>query len=110
MLWCNVTISIIFLIVCIATSRGEVTRNQKPNFWVNIWTTGYCKYKASSTLDDHSSLPNNVLVNQCDMLRFILWGLIGYPSFVYPTPCKQMNYWVDLLLLYLVLGLILYLN
>jgi hypothetical protein len=32
------------------------------------------------------------------------------PSFIYPTPCKQMNYWVVLLLLYLVLGLILYLN
>jgi hypothetical protein len=32
------------------------------------------------------------------------------PSFVYPTPCKQMNYWVVLLLLYLVLGLILYMN
>jgi hypothetical protein len=32
------------------------------------------------------------------------------PSFDYPTPCKQMNYWVDWLLLYLVLGLMLYLN
>jgi hypothetical protein len=29
-------------------------------------------------------------------------------SFVYPTPCKQMNYWVVLLLLYLVLGLMVY--
>jgi hypothetical protein len=42
------------------------------------------------------------------MLRLILWDLIGYPSFAYPTPCKQMNYWVDLLLLYLVLGLMIY--
>jgi hypothetical protein len=32
------------------------------------------------------------------------------PSFVYPTPCKQMNYWVVLLLLYVVLGLMLYMN
>jgi hypothetical protein len=32
------------------------------------------------------------------------------PSFVYPTPCIQMNYWVVSLLLYLVEGLILYLN
>jgi hypothetical protein len=31
MLWCNVTISIICLIVCIATSRSEVTRNPKTN-------------------------------------------------------------------------------
>jgi hypothetical protein len=29
------------------------------------------------------------------------------PSFVYPTPWIQMNYWVVLLLLYLVLGLML---
>jgi hypothetical protein len=42
------------------------------------------------------------------MLRLILWDLISYPSFVYLTPCKQMNYWVDLLLLYLVVGLMLY--
>jgi hypothetical protein len=32
------------------------------------------------------------------------------PIFVYPTPCKQLNYWVVLLLLYLVLGLTLYMN
>jgi hypothetical protein len=42
------------------------------------------------------------------MHRLISWDLIGYPSFVYPTPYKQMNYWVDMLLLYLVLGLMLY--
>jgi hypothetical protein len=44
------------------------------------------------------------------MLRLILWDPIGFPSIVYPTPCKQENYWVDLLLLYLVLGLMLHLN
>jgi hypothetical protein len=32
------------------------------------------------------------------------------PSFVYPTPCRQMNYWVVLLLLYLILGVMLYIN
>jgi hypothetical protein len=79
-----------------------VTSNQKPNFWVNIWTICYHKYKASCVLD-HSSLPNNVPVNHCDMLRLIFRDLIGFPSIVYPTPCKQMNYWVDMLLLYLVL-------
>jgi hypothetical protein len=36
------------------------------------------------------------------MLRLTWWDLIGYPSSVYPTPYKQMNYWVVLLLLYLV--------
>jgi hypothetical protein len=32
------------------------------------------------------------------------------PSFVHPTLCIQMNFWVVLLLLYLVLGAILYVN
>jgi uncharacterized membrane protein HdeD (DUF308 family) len=31
-------------------------------------------------------------------------------SFVYPTPWKQMNYWLVLLLLYLVFGLMLNIN
>jgi hypothetical protein len=31
-------------------------------------------------------------------------------SLVYPVPCIQMNYWVVLLLLYLVLGLMLHIN
>jgi hypothetical protein len=43
--------------------------------------------------------------NHCDMLRLIWWDPIGFPSFVYPTPWRQMNCWVDLLLLYLVLGI-----
>jgi hypothetical protein len=49
-------------------------------------------------------------VNHYDLLRLICWDLIGFPSFSYPIPCKQLNYWVDLLLLYLVLGLMLRLN
>jgi hypothetical protein len=32
------------------------------------------------------------------------------PNFVYSIPCKQMKYWVVLLLLYLVLGLMIYMN
>jgi hypothetical protein len=32
------------------------------------------------------------------------------PSFVYPTPCIQMNYCVVLLLFYLIEGLILYMK
>jgi hypothetical protein len=73
MLWCNVTISIICLIVYIATSRGEVTRNQKPNFWVSILTTDYRKYKASCALD-HFFLPSHVLINHNDLHRLILMG------------------------------------
>jgi hypothetical protein len=65
-------------------------RTWRPN-WISIWS---CTKKASCALD-HSSLPNNVPVNHCDMLGLIWWDLIGYPSFVYPTHCKQMNYWVD---------------
>jgi hypothetical protein len=44
------------------------------------------------------------------MFRLIWWDLIGIPSIDYPTACKHMNYWVDLLLLYLVLGLMLQMN
>jgi hypothetical protein len=86
--------------VCIATSSSEITWHRRPTWW-SIWKL---KSWASCALD-HSSLPNNVLVNQCDMLRLIWLDPIGYPSFVYPTPCRQMNNWVALLLLYLVLGL-----
>jgi hypothetical protein len=32
------------------------------------------------------------------------------PNFVYSIPCKQMKYWVVLLLLYLVLELMIYIN
>jgi hypothetical protein len=33
-----------------------------------------------------------------------------FTCFVYPTPCRQMDYWEDILLLYLVLGSMLHLN
>jgi hypothetical protein len=49
--------------------------------------------KASCALD-HSSLPNNVPINHCDMLRLTWWDLIGYPSLVYFTPCLPLNFWV----------------
>jgi hypothetical protein len=63
--------------------------------------------KASCALD-HFYLPNNVPINHCDMLRLIWWDLIGLPRLVYPTPCLPLNFWVVLLLLYLVLELILH--
>jgi hypothetical protein len=84
------------MFVCIATSSSEVTSHLKTKL-----VHGNLESKASCALD-HSSLPNNVLVNHWDMLRLTLWDLIGFPSIVYPPTCKQMNYWVDLLLLYLV--------
>ena len=71
------------------------------------WSTRNLKSQASCA-HDHFSLPNNVPVNQCDMLRLIWWDLIGFPRLVYPTPCLPLNFWVVLLLLYLVLGLILH--
>jgi hypothetical protein len=37
MLWCNIIISIICLIVCITTSRDEMTSNVKPNSCGSIW-------------------------------------------------------------------------
>jgi hypothetical protein len=73
------------LFVCITTSSSEVTSHLKTKVGE---VPGNLKSKASCALD-HSSLPNNVLINQCDMLRLILWDLIGFPSLVYPTPCRQ---------------------
>jgi hypothetical protein len=32
------------------------------------------------------------------------------PSFVYPTPCIQIDYWVVLILLHMILGSMLYMN
>jgi hypothetical protein len=75
--------------------------------WRPIWSTWDLMSKASCALS-HFSLPINVPVNLCDILKLIWWDLIGFLRIVYPTPYKQMNYWVDLLLLYLVLGLMLY--
>jgi hypothetical protein len=49
------------------------------------------KSKASCALY-HFSLPNNIHVNHCDMLRLTLWYIMGFPSFIDPIPCKQKNY------------------
>jgi hypothetical protein len=37
-----------------------------------------------------------------------MMDLIGFPRLVYLTPCLPLNFWVVMLLLYLVLGLIHY--
>jgi hypothetical protein len=73
--------------------------------WIPNWRSTWNLESKSSCALDHSSLPNNVTVNHCDMLRLIWWDLIGFPSIVYPTPCLPLNFWVVLLLLYQVLGL-----
>jgi hypothetical protein len=97
-----VYVLLVYLYVLLPVAvRSRVTRRP---IW---WSTWNLKSKASCALDN-SSLPNNVHVNHCDMLRLIWWDLIGFPSIVCPTPCKQMNYWVVLQLLYLALGLITY--
>jgi hypothetical protein len=53
------------MFVCIATNSSEVTSHLKTKL-----VPGDLKSKASYTLD-HSSLPNNVPINHCDMLRLI---------------------------------------
>jgi hypothetical protein len=89
-----------------STSSSEVTSQQK---------TKLVKYLGISSLRQVVLLITLLYlimfsVNHCDMLKLIRWDLIGFPSFVFPSPCRQKNYWVDLLLLYLVLGLLLHLN
>jgi hypothetical protein len=53
------------MFVCIAISSSEVTSHLKTNL-----VPGDLKSKASCALD-HSSLPNNVPANHCDMLKLI---------------------------------------
>jgi hypothetical protein len=59
------------LFIYIATSSSEVTSHLKTKL-----VPGDLESKASCALD-HFSLPNNVPVNQCDMLRLIyeLYGV-----------------------------------
>jgi hypothetical protein len=97
--WCYVNFAYT-MFVCIATSSSEVTSHLKSKL-----VPGNLKSHASCALD-HFSLPNNIPINHCDMLRLIWWDLIGFPRLVYLTPCLPLNFWVVLLLLYLVLGLI----
>jgi hypothetical protein len=61
------------LSVSIATRTSEVTGIESPTFGSTSGLQGYRKYKTSCALD-HSSLPNNVLVNHSDMLRLIFKG------------------------------------
>jgi hypothetical protein len=63
--WCNVILCTLCLFVCIATSSSEVTSHLKTKS-----VPGNLESKASCAFD-RSSLPNNVLVNHCDMLRLI---------------------------------------
>ena len=88
------------MFVCIATSSSKVTSHLKTKL---VWYLGSQVYGKLCPWS-FFSLPNNIPINHCDMLRLIWWDLIGLPSIVYATPCRQMNYWVVLLLLYLVLG------
>jgi|SRR5688572_26927760 hypothetical protein len=62
--WCDVNFAYT-MFVGIATSSSEVTDHLRTNL-----VLGNLEYKASCALD-HSSLPNNIPVNHCDMLRLI---------------------------------------
>jgi hypothetical protein len=53
------------MFVCIATNNSKVTSHLKTKL-----VPRNLESKASCVLD-HVSLPNNVLVNHCDMLRLI---------------------------------------
>jgi hypothetical protein len=59
------------MLVCIATSTSEVTSHLKSKL-----VPENLESKESCALD-HSSLPNNVSVNHCDILRLIWWDLKG---------------------------------
>jgi hypothetical protein len=62
--WCDVNF-VYTMFVCIATNSSEVTSHLKTKL-----VPGNLESKASCAID-HSSLPNNVLVNHSDMLMLI---------------------------------------
>ena len=62
--WCDVNFSCT-MFVCMATSSNEVTSHLKSKL-----VPENLKSQASCALD-HFSLPNNVPINHCDMLRLI---------------------------------------
>jgi hypothetical protein len=62
--WYNVNFAYT-MFVCIATTSSEVTSHLKTKL-----VPGNLESKANSALD-HFSLPNNVHINHCDMLRLI---------------------------------------
>jgi hypothetical protein len=67
MLWCNVTICIICLIVCIATSSSEVTSHPKTNL---VKCLGILSHRQVVPLITPLYLIM-FFVNHCDMLRLI---------------------------------------
>jgi hypothetical protein len=97
-------VMLILHIPCLCVLLRLAVRSRESEDQPGTWNL---KSQASCALD-HFSLPNNVVVNHYDMLRLIWWDLIGFPRLVYHTPCLPLNFWVALLLLYLVLGLILH--
>jgi hypothetical protein len=66
------------MFVSIATTSSEVMSHLK-----NKLVPENLESQASCALY-HFSLPNNVPVNHCDMLRLIRWDPIGFSSVVYP--------------------------
>jgi hypothetical protein len=85
--WCDVNFAYT-MFFCIATSSSEVTSHLKTKLVLgNLESKELCPWSPFS-------LPNNVPVNHCDMLTLIWWDLIGFPRFVYPTPCLPLNFWV----------------
>jgi hypothetical protein len=64
MFWCDINFAYT-MFVCIPTISSEVTSHLKTKL-----VPRNLESKASCSLD-HFSLPNNVPVNHCDMLRLI---------------------------------------
>ena len=62
--WCDVNFAYT-MFVCITTTSSKVTSHLKTKL-----APGNLESKASCALD-HFSLPNNVTVNRCDILRLI---------------------------------------
>jgi hypothetical protein len=68
-------VMLILPIPCLFVLLRITVRSRESEDHPDTWNL---ESQASCALD-HSFLPNNVPVNHCDMLRLILWDLIGFP-------------------------------
>jgi hypothetical protein len=86
------------------------TRNLKPNFGdISKQQVVASKRQVMSLIIFFDLIIFMIMLITAAQIGYLL-GPNRLPSFVYPTPCIQMNYWVAMLLLYLVEGSTLYLN
>jgi hypothetical protein len=89
MFWCNVTIPIICLILCIAMHRSKVEKSKDQLGEVSRITSHRQVVPLITLL-----YPIMLLLITMLCLGKFLWDPIGHPSLSYFIPCLPLNFWV----------------